>query len=104
MKQILTYQKTLSITKFVSSTIIDVNKEKIVTAICQKTEKTIYRKFKPAEFTQFCFVIVSLFLDAFFCLLLSIFVFLISKKAYSKVNYPIQRVDLFSNGIFSYVP
>ena len=58
----------------------------------------------PAEFTKLRFVIVSLFPDAFFCLLLSIFVFVILKEAYSRVNYPIQRVGLFSNGIFSYVP
>jgi hypothetical protein len=82
----------------------DVSNEEIVTVIFQKMQKIIYCKFKPSEFTQFRFVIVSSFLDAFFCLLLSIFVFLISKKAYSKVNYPIQRVDLFSNGIFSSVP
>jgi hypothetical protein len=57
-----------------------------------------------ADFTQLRFLIVALFLDAFFCLLLSIFVFLISKKAYLEVNYPIRRVYLFSNEIFSYIP
>lgn len=74
-------------------------------SVIQKMQKNIvYCKFMPAEFTQFCFVIVSLFLDVFFCLLLSIFVFLISKKAYLKVNCPIRRVYLFSNGTFSYIP
>ena len=57
-----------------------------------------------ADFTPFRFVIVSLFLDVFFCLLLSIFVFLILKKAYLKVNYPIRRVYLFSNWIVSCIP